>query len=919
MPVLLVIKQPNQDKTNMIKNKKFNSHQSLLLKILPCVLLFFIAPDIFAGVFDPPPTDKSVALLGNIFGANIGNIYLGGAANPVLSAIMEKFNFIIVVIGTIMVSYIGIVSTVNTAQEGSAMGKKWSTVWIPVRSVAGMALMIPSPASGYSMIQVTVMWIILQGVGAADQLWDITLDGLKSGLSASAGTAKLEDPGIKSNAKALAYQVLNAAICMESMFQAAKEDSNDGEWVGQHGSYIKNFTEKDPTETKTNTMARITGHSYFGVDDSTDPDHKDVCGDILIDASVTRDEYKLPNDILDTYPGAEALYKNALHIYDTKMLAISLMLTIMKPLAEGLVTPSPYNSSKPQINQPDASKMDTAPTPPGYFNAAVDAYISMMSGLAVPMDDSSSSAASNVKIAVDNGKKAGWISAGSFYFILNRTMIPVVFNSAKAAPTYNNMLYCISATDPAASCQTIAYDATESGFSAKKPDYQKFNTRMQTIALPQSEDRKQLALNLARGYVFLKRDENSITGGSSIGIPAAAGNNQDLLAQVMAPVTSAAGDAVKSMMTTMGGASDSDPLMSHAILGRNIMIGCEAALIAIFIISGAISAGVGFMGILLGLSVWLLGLLATLSGFLGTLWAFGATLAVYTPLIPYMIFTVAAVGWMMTVIEAVVAGPIIALGIITPSGDELGKLEHALNLLANIFVRPMLMIFGFLLAGRVYRAIVHLIDFGMADVYNTINLSSIFSPLVAMAVYVTFILSVTNTCFSLIYVIPDKLLRWMGSRGDGGATDMQAVDAAKGAVESAGSEVGKQISDGASATGNKTAKSRQERIDNGEGMGVREYASSGKSNKDIKSDMSRDAADAKAKGMTVGELKDARKAGAARPTTGAAGGGTTGTVETTDDLTDGGDEEDVHDFNEDDVDTDPEPPPPEGSDDGTNV
>lgn len=890
----------------MIKNKKFSSHKSLLLKILPCVLLFFIAPDIFAGIFDPPPTDKSVALLGNIFGANIGNIYLGGAANPVLSALMEKFNFIIVVIGTIMVSYIGIVSTINIAQEGSTMGKKWSAVWVPVRSVAGMALMIPSPASGYSMIQVTVMWIILQGVGAADQLWDITLDGLKSGLSASAGTAKLEDPGIKSNAKALAYQVLNASICMESMFQAAKEDSNDGEWVAQHGSYIKNFAEKNSAEVKTNTMAKITGHSYFGVDDAQDPDHKDVCGSILIDATVSRDEYKLPKDTLDTYPGAEALYKDALHIYETKMLAIDLMLTIMKPLAKGLVTPEPYASSQPEIPQPDASKMNTAPTPAGYFNTAVDAYVSMMSGLAVPMDDSSSSAASNVKIAVDNGKKAGWISAGSFYFILNRTMIPVVFNSAKAAPTYNNMLYCISETDPAASCQTIAYDGTESGFSAKKPDYQTFNTRMQTLALPQVEDRKQLALNLARGYVFLKRDENANTGVShSIGIPAAAGNNQDLLAQVMAPVTSAAGDAVKSMMTTMGNAADSDPLMSHAILGRNIMIGCEAALIAIFVISGVISAGVGFMGILLGLSVWLLGILATLSGFLGTLWAFGATLAVYTPLIPYMIFTVAAVGWMMTVIEAVVAGPIIALGIITPSGDELGKLEHALNLLANIFVRPMLMIFGFLLAGRVYRAIVTLIDFGMADVYNTINLSSIFSPLVAMAVYVTFILSVTNTCFSLIYVIPDKLLRWMGNKGDGGATDMQAVNAAKGAVESAGSEVGKQMSDGAAAVGNKTAKARQERIDNGEGMGIREYANSGKSNKDIKADMKKDAAEAKAKGMTVGELKDARKAGPATGAGAITGGGTTGSVATSNDLT-GSDDDD-------DAPPPPPPPPPDES------
>jgi len=77
-----------------------------------------------------------------------------------------------------------------------------------------MALMIPAPASGYSMIQVTIMWIILQGIGAADALWTIALEGLAQGASVSAGTTVAStgsgNPTLYATGKSLATQLLNA-------------------------------------------------------------------------------------------------------------------------------------------------------------------------------------------------------------------------------------------------------------------------------------------------------------------------------------------------------------------------------------------------------------------------------------------------------------------------------------------------------------------------------------------------------------------------------------------------------------------------------------------------------------------------------------------------------------------------------------
>jgi conjugal transfer/type IV secretion protein DotA/TraY len=183
------------------------------------------------------------------------------------------------------------------------------------------------------------------------------------------------------------------------------------------------------------------------------------------------------------------------------------------------------------------------------------------------------------------------------------------------------------------------------------------------------------------------------------------------------------------------------------------------------------------------------------------MWAIGASLAIYSPLIPYMIFTLTALGWLLIVVEAIIAAPLIALGLVVPSGDEMGKLEVALMLLANIFLRPMLMIFGFLLAGSVYKAAVVLINTGMASVFQTIDVNTLFSSIVIMALYATFIISVTNVSFSLIYAVPDKVLRWMG--GGPEQTDVSAMSEAKAGAAGASKMVGSQAGGGAAAVGNK--------------------------------------------------------------------------------------------------------------------
>jgi defect-in-organelle-trafficking protein DotA len=101
-----------------------------------------------------------------------------------------------------------------------------------------------------------------------------------------------------------------------------------------------------------------------------------------------------------------------------------------------------------------------------------------------------------------------------------------------------------------------------------------------------------------------------------------------------------------------------------------------------------------------GLIIVILGLSAPLIlAWTGVMLSIGFITAYYIPLLPYMIFTFASIAWLIAVIEAMVAAPIVALGVTHPEGHEaFGKGEPAIMILMNVFLRPSMMIIGFIAA-----------------------------------------------------------------------------------------------------------------------------------------------------------------------------------------------------------------------------
>ena len=182
------------------------------------VLLIMLMPGLAfaqAGPFTPVPDDISVKVINQIFGGLVN----GG--NDAFAGAISTFNGAVLIVGGILATYTLLAGTLGTAHDGEMLGKKFSSVWIPIRYALGTALVLPVIGNGgYCMMQQIVMWLVLQGVGLADSVWDsyMKTPGVSANMSISKNT--------EIKARALAENIFMAEICIEANKYALSQTDN---------------------------------------------------------------------------------------------------------------------------------------------------------------------------------------------------------------------------------------------------------------------------------------------------------------------------------------------------------------------------------------------------------------------------------------------------------------------------------------------------------------------------------------------------------------------------------------------------------------------------------------------------------------------------------------------------------------------
>ncbi|WP_175854724.1 DotA/TraY family protein [Burkholderia anthina] len=247
--------------------------------------------------------------------------------------------------------------------------------------------------------------------------------------------------------------------------------------------------------------------------------------------------------------------------------------------------------------------------------------------------------------------------------------------------------------------------------------------------------------------------------------------------KALSQIFSGFGQKIVAAMTSSGDAERGtvNPLITMKNLGDYTLGGVE----------GAFGVWVGLNAVVAGADASIWGKVANIASGLGAaagaalhatepmlftllipLLFIGAGLSLYLPMIPFITWFGAIINWLVIVGEAIVAAPLWAMTHLGGEGDGMGqRTTHGYIFLLNVTVRPILMVVGFFFGGAVLveGGTVLTKFFGIAVANAQFDsMTGIVSVIGYLAIYFMLGANLIHTSFSLIFVVPDQVINWVG-------------------------------------------------------------------------------------------------------------------------------------------------------------
>ncbi|WP_235602945.1 hypothetical protein [Piscirickettsia litoralis] len=201
---------------------------------------------------------------------------------------------------------------------------------------------------------------------------------------------------------------------------------------------------------------------------------------------------------------------------------------------------------------------------------------------------------------------------------------------------------------------------------------------------------------------------------------------------------------------------------------------------------------------------------------LSSLFTTAIAFSVMMPLIPYFLFWAGTIVWVLSILEGLVAAPAVCLAVLFPGGhDIMGHGLPAIKIALNVIFRPVLMVIGITCAIALTYVLItysaqgfHLVA---PLILSNFSSSSMVNGIVScflIFIYSSFMMMAFSKCFSVIYLIPDKVLEWIGAQASAqraGADDVQQLQGkTEQASAQAGQAAGQGVQQGISAQQNET-------------------------------------------------------------------------------------------------------------------
>ncbi|WP_175849264.1 DotA/TraY family protein [Burkholderia cepacia] len=693
------------------------------------ILLFFFltlcSTGFAANVFEPVVQDKSMLVLSALFGGLMEN----GGGDPLLAGI-KALNGCVLIIGGILAAYTIFAGTMMSAHDGELLGKKFSSVWIPIRYSMGTALILPIVGGGYCVIQALVMWIIIQGVGLADNVWSalMTPDAIQKWASAS-----ITPP----SAKQLAYGIFGNLSCLHAHDKLMKEElaSPHGNLLGVAGSSFGVSVEQGILGTTFN-FGDKNEHGHF---------EANSCGYVLVP------KYSMPaikqasSPITQIFNGQEAV-NNMIKVNQLNVQYVQQLIQEIDPIAQQQV------NAKGAI---DLSGVEKAAN--NYENNLMNSSTTIVLGN-FGNDELSKSATND-----------GWVMAGTFF----NKIIDLQDTAQRTASDIPN------AVNPKTVDTTIWKEQFE-------------NIMAYT----------QQSLNKAGASYSLE-----FANGDQIG-----GTNNSLWSTVKDAVLHGLDiniivKGITAKFTKFAINDHENPYLSSERMGGWIF-GSAVILQVGLLIANASPAGLS-PGIAQDIG-------HILNFVVPLMYVSGGLLKFILPNLPFLIWIGAVMGWIVLCFEAVVAAPLWMAMHLYPEGhDMVGGGKAGYRLILSLLLRPVLMILGFMASIVISSVFGGFVNYIFADqwiasqtqdnVFLFLIGTFVFQPLIYFGLMIT----ICKKSSELIYLVPDQLLRWLGSATESLGSFARAMSS--GEAVAGGMAVGRMLGNGSSEMGKGLGKALAER------------------------------------------------------------------------------------------------------------
>ncbi len=820
------IRQVIAEAANNISLKKENIDQiivffsiiaALIILFIQVVLLAFALlipksyaqtiPDNILEFFVTPSPDDDVAfhLLNLVFG--IPEFFGGTAAvtepiHEALHSLFEFYSYGILIVGTFIIIYMVITTIAETAQSGIPFGRRFNKAWTPIRIVLFFALILPITL-GINSAQYVALLSAKLGSGLASQGWILYNDVIAENNTTLTGE---EEQNIatpkKQNLMHLPAFMMVVKTCSYAYTASYNDEDFPPSWEPGPLPWAIREAENHQwvaVNMLDTTYETLVGQSpgkdifiVFGVQDyDLYTQHPaavaPLCGSLALKftdasqpgAAVIRAAYYRFVTSMWNGTGGD-LYERLQH-YSQEYARLGLP-SVFEPRDPDLPSPSFRKEWEDYFNE-EMEGAATGGNQGGVIAEAVDVQITQTDWDTSP-----------------EIRNLGWAGAGIWYNRIaeyNGSLIAAL-RATPVPQLYPRVMETIETSTKGENVATNPFDRFTKSFAPGTP----------AIFMADYESEISRALNYA--YTFWHDNEK--------------GDNPDI------PTTNNAFlDIINAVLGTQG--------LFEMCRNTNIHPLAQLSAVGKSMIDNSIKAfGVSVLFGLFGVQPLFAATTDAVSSFFGTIASVGLLIGFILfyvlPFMPFIYFFFGVGGWIKTIFEAMVAMPLWALAHLRIDGE--GVMGDAAiggyYLIFEIFIRPILIVFGLLASIIIFAAMVktlnqvfHMVLTSVAGADPNSTLGCFQAPNGAAGseqvineayqqeslnesyrgpideffftiLYTIIVYMIGTSCFKLIDGIPNHILRWINAEVPSFSDN--AGDAAEGLmkyVTIGGSQFGSQL------------------------------------------------------------------------------------------------------------------------------